>query len=422
MLINITLLKNTGAHGGGLNCWGASPILTNVTFSKNQSETAGGGIYCEESSPTLTNVTFLENTAIWGGGMSCDSSPTLNNCTFSKNQAASGGGMYCTSDHATLTDCTFSLNWAWSDGGGMECWDSFSTLSNCTFFGNSSTYLWGIIYCGAGSCVTLLNTIIAFSTQGGAIGCDGASTASLTYCNVYGNAGGDWVACIAGQNTIPGNISCNPKFCYPDTGNFHLAENSCCVGAGCDSLGNPDTTIDIGAFEVDCSSLLPGPFSLLFPPSKAFTPRRVRLDWETATYPDTFDQVKYDLYISTSYRFHPDSTIIDSNLVPSEMVKNLDYGAHYWKVKAKDNGGGERWSNQIRYFMVTGIHYSGDFNGDGSTDVGDVVFAINYLYKSGSAPDPLDLGDTNCDGVVNAADVVYLINYLFIGGPPPCEP
>jgi hypothetical protein len=101
-------------------------------------------------------------------------------------------------------------------------------------------------------------------------------------------------------------------------------------------------------------------------------------------------------------------------------VKILNYGAYYWKVKAKDNHGGERWSNQIGYFMVTGIHYSGDVNGDGFIDVGDVVFLINYLYTSGPASDPLELGDVNCDGVINVVDVVYLINYLFIGGPSPC--
>jgi hypothetical protein len=164
----------------------------------------------------------------------------------------------------------------------------------------------------------------------------------------------------------------------------------------------------------------PDSFSLLFPPNKAFTPRAVRFDWETTTDPNPGDQVRYDLWVSTSYHFplNSDSTIIDSNLVASEHIKTLDYGTYYWKVKAKDNWGAERWSNQIRYFMVTGIH-AGDFNGDGAIDISDVVFLVNYLYISGPAPDPLELGDVNCDGSVDIADAVYLVNYLFIGGPPP---
>jgi hypothetical protein len=164
----------------------------------------------------------------------------------------------------------------------------------------------------------------------------------------------------------------------------------------------------------------PHPFELLFPPHKAFTLLRVPFDWEIATDPNPFDQVKYDLYVSTSYDFLPEFTIIDSNLVVSRLTKTLDYGAYYWKVNAKDNLGAERWSNQTRSFIVTGMHYSlGDFNEDGFVDMADVVFLINYLYISGPAPDPLELGDINCDDVVNIADVIYIINYLFIGGPPP---
>jgi hypothetical protein len=62
----------------------------------------------------------------------------------------------------------------------------------------------------------------------------------------------------------------------------------------------------------------------------------------------------------------------------------------------------------------------GDCTGDGVTDVGDVVFLINYLFKAGAAPNPLQIGDANCDGVDDVGDVVFLINYLFKGGPAPC--
>jgi hypothetical protein len=63
----------------------------------------------------------------------------------------------------------------------------------------------------------------------------------------------------------------------------------------------------------------------------------------------------------------------------------------------------------------------GDANGDGVIDLGDVVYVINYLYRSGPAPNPLWTGDANSDGVVDLGDVVYLINYLYRGGPPPCS-
>jgi hypothetical protein len=75
----------------------------------------------------------------------------------------------------------------------------------------------------------------------------------------------------------------------------------------------------------------------------------------------------------------------------------------------------------IGAFGVACAAYSlGDANGDGTINIGDVVYLINYLYKGGPAPDPLPAGDSNCDGVINVADVVCLVNYLYRGGGLPC--
>jgi hypothetical protein len=63
----------------------------------------------------------------------------------------------------------------------------------------------------------------------------------------------------------------------------------------------------------------------------------------------------------------------------------------------------------------------GDPNSDGKKSISDVIFLINYLFKGGTAPEPLFLGDVNCDGNVTVSDVVYLINYLFKGGDAPCS-
>lgn len=62
----------------------------------------------------------------------------------------------------------------------------------------------------------------------------------------------------------------------------------------------------------------------------------------------------------------------------------------------------------------------GDVTGDNEVNASDVIYLINYLFKDGPAPDPLEIGDANCDGEVDGGDVVYLINYLYRGGPLPC--
>jgi hypothetical protein len=63
----------------------------------------------------------------------------------------------------------------------------------------------------------------------------------------------------------------------------------------------------------------------------------------------------------------------------------------------------------------------GDANGDGTVDVADVVYLINYLFIEGLPPEPMAAGDANDDCVVDIADVVYLLNYLFLEGDPPKE-
>ncbi|HVP35568.1 MAG TPA: tandem-95 repeat protein [Terriglobales bacterium] len=65
---------------------------------------------------------------------------------------------------------------------------------------------------------------------------------------------------------------------------------------------------------------------------------------------------------------------------------------------------------------------AGDPNGDLLVTVSDVVYIINYLFKSG--PPPVNCprsGDANCDGKVTVSDAIYLINYLFKGGTQPCR-
>ena len=83
-------------------------------------------------------------------------------------------------------------------------------------------------------------------------------------------------------------------------------------------------------------------------------------------------------------------------------------------------------SDSDNYGVEAGFVYAshvnrGDLNADGIVNVGDVVYLVNYLYRGGSEPCPVEAGDVTCDGIVNVGDVVFLVNYLYRGGdPPPC--
>lgn len=69
--------------------------------------------------------------------------------------------------------------------------------------------------------------------------------------------------------------------------------------------------------------------------------------------------------------------------------------------------------------MEKGQFTCGDINGDGKIDVGDAVFLVNYLFREGPSPDPVEMGNVNGDGACNIGDAVYLIAYIFRGGPAP---
>ena len=56
----------------------------------------------------------------------------------------------------------------------------------------------------------------------------------LVCCDIYGNAGGDWVDCIADQYGVDGNFSADPLFCDVTAGDLTLASESPCLPDGND--------------------------------------------------------------------------------------------------------------------------------------------------------------------------------------------
>jgi len=135
----------------------------------------------------------------------------------------------------------------------MYCWDSFPTLTGCTFSGNEATHQGGMLYCWDSTPV-FTNCIIAFNQAGEFVvqcydeeGTPEGSTPLLVCCNLYGNANGDWVGCIADQGGVDGNFSEEPLFCGMNNDDFTLCANSPCLpdGNDCNTL--------VGAHGEGCS-------------------------------------------------------------------------------------------------------------------------------------------------------------------------
>ena len=93
------------------------------------------------------------------------SSPTVTNCTFSDNFAINGGGMYNQGGSPTVSNCTFSGNTP-RNGGGMYNQNSSATVSNCMFVGNTPTESGGGIYIGSGGTPSIIGCLFSGNNAG----------------------------------------------------------------------------------------------------------------------------------------------------------------------------------------------------------------------------------------------------------------
>lgn len=190
----------------------------------------GGGVLCiNGSSPTIQNCVITHCNASFGGGMHVDtSSPTLINCAFIENcnllSATRGAGLDCVnSSSLVVTGCTFARNSGDTLGGAaVSCHLGATTvITGCVMFANFGS---SIVHSSSAD-VTLRSSTLALSQS------------------VFGNTGGDWVGCIAGQLGVNGNFTLDPRFCDLRTPDLHLDAASSCLpgnhpgGAPCDLIG-----------------------------------------------------------------------------------------------------------------------------------------------------------------------------------------
>ncbi len=123
----------------------------------------------------------------------------------------------------------------------------------------------------------------------------------------------------------------------------------------------------------------------------------------------------YTLAAEDTLNIYTILTTVENGTGPSSADKALnDLTDNIAKAKL--------WTDDHVIPLDGSSYVCGDANGDGTVNVGDAVFLINYVFKGGPAPDPECLGDANGDGGVNVGDAVYLISYVFKGGPAPVEP
>ena len=243
--------------GGGINCIGLAPVITNCWITGCLSYN-GGGIY----KGTVVDSALFNNTAIGYGGALAKS--RVFHSALINNHANYGGGAY----DAQLDRCLISGNIASTDGGGLYSISSSSIAQNCDIRNNTATNK------GGGSC-------------------NGSYGGPLENCTVVGNTadygggihGGDTLNCIVWYNNAArytnmssyadsscspdlkngfghyNNITNAPVFINRAGGDYRLSRFSPCLNSGDNQYvttekdfdGQQRTQygiVDMGAYEV----------------------------------------------------------------------------------------------------------------------------------------------------------------------------
>jgi chitodextrinase len=473
---NSTFEYNAAYNGGGMWNYDSSLKLNNCVFRYNEGGDSGGGLYNSGSSPaTVTNCIFENNSAAGGGGIHitwCEPLVTITNCKFWNNIAGYYGGGIKIGGYSqvTVTDCVIGNNEA-NTAGGMFNGYSTVLVSNCTFEENvaDGDNYWeggGGMY-NTGASVTVANCILwdntAYNNNGGGMYNWDYSSVNVTNCviwNNYADYSGDGMYnvdssvnvtnCVIWDNDIynsgcspvvtycdvqygypgEGNIGVYPLFMEPNNGDFHLQETSPCIDMGnnaapdlpvtdfdgesriIDGDADGDAIVDIGVDEYRPNV----PPSLTALPGDIF----VNLHWDLCEE----GVLKYTLYRSESPDIGFESIVeVDNTVSFYQDAERFMDTTYYYAITTTDSQGIESEFSDV-VSATPRQPTRGDVNNNGVIDLGDVIFLVNYLFRTSLEPPIMVAADINNDGtpedpIVDLGDVVYLVNYLFKGGDPP---
>lgn len=140
------------------------------------------------------------------------------------------------------------------------------------------------------------------------------------------------------------------------------------------------------------------------------------LSWESVV-ADSFDvQVDNDPLFGSP-------EIAASTPVSSYQATGLAYeSAYHWRVRANNSCGQGDWTASQAFTTGCVIALTGDVNADGFQTSADIIYAVNYVFKSGPTPLPVEeSADVNCSGAVASDDIVTMVNFTFKSGAPYCD-
>jgi len=190
---DVTVSDNfANINGGGLYADATSPgqhiTITGSRFEDNETPGAGGGMNVRNSSLTVSDTTFSSNYASLSGGgvfLYAMEYATFDGVTITDNSAGGGGGISAVETPASFSGSTISENYARLGGGIFGIYGTI-TFNASTVSGNEGSAYGGAAYCVNGS-LTFENSTVSSNTSAyvGAISTSGSVT--LTSSTVTAN-------------------------------------------------------------------------------------------------------------------------------------------------------------------------------------------------------------------------------------------
>ena len=177
---------------------------------------------------------------------------------------------------------------------------------------------------------------------------------------------------------------------------------------------------ETASFYVNSDNQPPASFEVINPVDSSGIPLYdllPTLQWTISIEPDPGDTVYYTLFMATDENFNFVNEIDSIYETEFTLSDSLAFGMEYWwKVRATDSYGMTTFSDNTRYFRTWRL---GDVNTDWISNVVDIIYLVDYKFKSGPEPLPPFSGDVTGDCLINIIDIIHLIDYKFKEGPEP---
>ncbi len=366
--------------GGGIRMADSSPTIRGNVIVSNRAKGPGGGIYAEGGAPLIEGNRISRNDAALGGGIRLVRSQgaVVYRNIIAGNFGSVGGGINLYQGSASVQSNLISdnsgvgidvqdaagtnivgnlivRNSASSSGSGVELWSGVVRLINNTIAENEGHFTSDLFIGSPSGLVS--NNVISSRPGRPAVDCAPFLPADLAFRfnNVFSAGGALYVGC-PDQTGAAGNISADPLFVEPATGDFHLEAASPSVDAGdngaaldlttdfdgharvLDGDGDGVGVIDQGADEAGLSppGSLPSVFAKAAPANAAYSlSTAARLSWapsaEATSYEYCFDKVDNGACDGTWVPVWGATNVVLTDLDPTTM--------YHWQVRARNTAG-----------------------------------------------------------------------------------